>query len=208
VVAVTWGTRPQQRTVRTTLGDLGDVDLEPPATIVVGAVADLDLGWFERRPLFGRRVIVTRAREQASDLSSRLRALGADPIEVPAIRLGDPSDHGVRLGQAAERLSQGQYQWVVFTSARAVERFVPLLRDARSFGTTQIAAIGPGTADELARHHLVADLVPGEYIAEALVEAMPTGDGNVLIPRAAVARDVLPMVCGPRAGRSRWSRPT
>jgi uroporphyrinogen-III synthase len=96
------------------------------------------------------------------------------------------------LGQAAERLSQGQYQWVVFTSARAVERFVPLLRDARSFGTTQIAAIGPGTADELARHHLVADLVPGEYIAEALVEAMPTGDGNVLIPRAAVARDVLP----------------
>jgi uroporphyrinogen III methyltransferase/synthase len=192
VVAVTWGTRPQQRTVRTTLAELGDVDLEPPATIVVGAVADLDLGWFERRPLFGRRVIVTRAREQASELSSRLRALGAEAIEVPAIRLGDPSDGGVGLRRAAQRLSQGQYQWVVFTSARAVERFVPLLRDARSFGSTQIAAIGPGTADELARHHLVADLVPDEFIAEALVEAMPAGDGKVLLPRAAVARDVLP----------------
>jgi uroporphyrinogen III methyltransferase / synthase len=192
VVAVTWGTRPQQRTVRTVLGELGNADLEPPATIVVGAVAGLDLGWFERRPLFGRRVIVTRAREQASDLSSLLRGLGADAIEVPAIQLGDPSDGGTALRRAAERLRQGQYQWVVFTSARAVERFVPLLRDARSFGSTLIAAIGPGTADELARHHLVADLVPGEYIAEDLVEAMPSGPGTVLVPRAAVARDVLP----------------
>jgi uroporphyrinogen III methyltransferase/synthase len=192
VVAVTWGTRPQQRTVRTTLTDLADVTLEPPATIVVGAVAGLHLSWFEHRPLFGRRIVVTRARDQASVLSERLRFLGAEPIEVPAIRFGDPQDGGAGLRRSAQQLSEGGYRWVVFTSARAVERFVPLLRDARSFGSTQIAAIGPGTADSLARYHLVADLVPGEHIGEALVEAMPAGEGRVLLPRAAVARPTVP----------------
>jgi uroporphyrinogen III methyltransferase/synthase len=191
-VAVTWGTRSEQRTVRTTLADLGQVPLEPPATIVVGAVAGLDLAWFERRPLFGRRIVVTRAREQASVLSTRLRALGAEAIEIPALELVDPADGGAALRQAARDLTAGAYGWVVFTSARAVERFVPLLRDARSFACASIAAIGPGTAEELARHSLVADLVPADYVAEGLLAEFPSGDGRVLLPRAAVARDVLP----------------
>jgi uroporphyrinogen III methyltransferase/synthase len=191
-VAVTWGTRADQATVRTTLAGLAAAAIDPPATIVIGAVAGLDLAWFERRPLFGRQVVVTRARLQASRLSERLAELGAEPIEVPAIEVADASDGGTALRAAAGRLAAGDYDWVVFTSPRSVERLVPLLHDARSFGATRIAAIGPGTASELARHRLVADLVPPEFVAESLVEAWPAGSGRVLLPRAAVARHVLP----------------
>jgi uroporphyrinogen III methyltransferase/synthase len=178
--------------VRTTLDGLGAAELEPPAAIVIGAVAGLDLAWFESRPLFGRRVVVTRARLQASRLSERLAELGAEPIEVPAIEVADPSDGGAGLRSAAGRLTAGDYDWVVFTSPRAVERLVPLLRDARAFGPARIAAIGPGTAGALTGYGLVADLVPEEFVAESLVAAFPAGAGRVLLPRAAVARDVLP----------------
>ena len=192
VVAVRWGTRPEQTTVRTTLAGLGEAALEPPATIVVGSVAELDLAWFERRPLFGRRVVVTRARADASGLSERLRSLGAGVVELPVIEVAGPADGGAGLRRAAVDLAAGRYRWVVFTSPRAVERLVPLLRDARSFGPARIAAIGPGTSAALAGHRLVADLVPDEFVAEALLEAFPCGAGDVLLPRAAVAREVLP----------------
>jgi uroporphyrinogen III methyltransferase/synthase len=191
VAAVRWGTRPEQRTVRTSLGQLGAVELEPPVTMVVGAVAQLDLRWFEARPLFGRRVVVTRAREQASELVERLHRLGAETIELPAITIDDPDDGGAGLRWAAEALSGGQYEWAVFTSANAVGRFCSLLRDARQFGTTKVAAIGPGTADALRHFGIEPDLIPERFVAESLVEAFPAGEGEVLLPRAAVARDVL-----------------
>jgi uroporphyrinogen III methyltransferase/synthase len=191
VAAVRWGTRSEQRTTRTTLGDLGGVELEPPVTLVVGAVADLDLRWFESRPLFGRRVVVTRAREQASDLVERLHRLGAETIELPAITIDEPDDGGAELHEGAARLQRGDFEWVVFTSANAVERFCRLLRDAREVGSTKVAAIGPGTGDALRRFGVEADLVPDRFIAESLVDAFPTGKGRVLLPRAAVARDVL-----------------
>jgi uroporphyrinogen III methyltransferase/synthase len=190
VAAITWGTRPQQRTVRTTLAELGRTDLESPATIVVGAVAGLTLDWFETRPLFGRRVVVTRARAQASEVTRRLRQLGADVVELPVIEIGDPADGGRALTEAARNV--GGYEWVVFTSANAVDRVLAGGRDARTLGSTLIAAIGPGTAEALAAHHLVADLVPPTFVAESLVSAFPEGTGRVLLPRAAVARDALP----------------
>jgi uroporphyrinogen III methyltransferase/synthase len=190
VVSVQWGTRAEQRTVRTTLGGLGDADVAAPATIVIGAVAGLDLAWFERRPLFGRRVVVTRAREQASTLVDRLRTLGAETVELPAICIADPADGGAALQAAAARLQE--YDWVVFTSANTVDRMLPLLRDARAFGAARVAAIGPGTADRLAAWNVVADVVPTRFVAESLLEAFPSGTGRVLLPRAAVARDVLP----------------
>jgi uroporphyrinogen III methyltransferase/synthase len=191
VAAVRWGTRPEQRTVRTSLGQLGAVELEPPVTMVVGAVAKLDLRWFEARPLFGRRVVVTRAREQASELVERLHRLGAETIELPAITIDDPDDGGAGLRRAAEALRRDEYEWAVFTSANAVGRFCSLLRDARQFGTTKVAAIGPGTAEALRRFGIEPELIPERFVAESLVEAFPSGDGDVLLPRAAVARDVL-----------------
>ncbi|HVM03632.1 MAG TPA: uroporphyrinogen-III C-methyltransferase [Acidimicrobiales bacterium] len=193
VVAVRWGTRPDQRSVRTTLARLPEVDLEPPVTIVVGRVAGLDVGWFDRRPLFGRTVVVTRARHQAPELVRRLEAAGAEVLVVPTIAVAGPSDGGAALDRAAARLHR--YSWVVFTSTNAVERFLPRLRDARAFGSAHVAAIGPGTAEALARFGVVADLVPSRSNAEGLLEVFPDppdGGGAVLLPRAAVARDALP----------------
>lgn len=194
VLAVRWGTRPDQRSVRTTLVALPDADLEPPVTIVIGRVAGLDLAWFERLPLFGRRVVVTRARHQAGELTRRMAAAGAEVLEVATVAVADPADGGAALREAAARVAS--YHWVVFTSANAVDRFMARLRDARDFGAAaRIAAIGPGTADALVRHHVVADLIPARFVAEALLESFPDppeAGAAVLLPRAAVARDVLP----------------
>jgi len=188
--AVVWGTRPEQRTVRATLATLADQDLASPAVIVIGAVADLDLAWFERRPLFGRSVVVTRARAQASSLVARLRELGAEAVEVPAIRIDDPADGGAALRGAVERL--GTYDWVVVTSPNGAERLLAACRDARAFGAARVAAIGPGTADALRAGNVEADLVPERFVAEGLLEVFPDGPGRVLLARAAEARDVLP----------------
>lgn len=193
VAAVTWGTRPDQVTVRTTLAGLAAAPLEPPAVIVIGDVAGLDLAWFERRPLFGRRVVVTRTREQAPALARRLRDRGAEPVEVPTIAVVDAADGGAALREAAGRLAT--YDWIVFTSANAVDRLMPLLRDARALGRARVAAIGPGTADALVRWRVAADLLPERAVAESLLAALPPPaayGGRLLLPRAAVAREVLP----------------
>ncbi len=190
VMAVRWGTRPDQRSVRTTLGGLGAADVSSPATLVIGDVAGLDLGWFERRPLFGRRVVVTRAREQASTLVARLETLGASVLEVPTIAIEAPSEvEQAALAAAVEHLAG--YDWVGFTSANAVERVMALVRDARAFGSALVAAVGPGTAAALASAGIAADLVPARNLAEGLVDAFPAGPGRVLLPQAAAARPAL-----------------
>ena len=196
VAAVRWGTRPEQRTVRTTLGAAPDAGIESPSAIVIGAVAALDLGWFETRPLFGRRIVITRAREQASALRGRLEGLGAEVIELPTIAI-EP------LAFALPTLAN--YEWVVFTSANGVNRFFdaglrPAGLDARALGTALVAAIGPGTAAALGRHGLVPDLLPERFVAESLLAAFPRPGAvasgrrpaRVLIARAETARDVLP----------------
>ena len=190
VAAIRWGTRPEQQTVRTTLGELGSVALEPPVTMVIGGVAAIDVSWFESRPLFGKRVVVTRAREQASDLVTRLASAGASVLEVPAIVVRDAADGGAALRAAAARVRE--YDWVVFTSANAAGRFLSCLKDGRDLGGVRVAAIGSGTAAALQSRGIVADLVPERFVAESLLGAFAAGPGAVLIPRAAVARDVLP----------------
>ncbi len=189
VAAVRWGTRPSQRTVRTTLAGLSHVALEPPVTMVIGRVAGLDLRWFESRPLFGRRVVVTRARAQASSLVEMLGHLGAETIELATIEITDPADGGEALGAAAARLAT--YDWVLFTSVNAVTRLFGHLHDARAFGIARVGAIGPGTAAALASRGVVADLQPPEAVAESLVDVFPLGAGSVLLPQAAAARPVL-----------------
>ena len=188
VAAVRFGTRPDQYTVRATLGTIADAGVESPSAIVIGDVAALDFSWFERRPLFGRTVVVTRAREQASELRARLVALGAAVLELPAIRIV-PIDFAL-----PELLAFG---WVVFTSANGVDAFFerglePARLDARALAGARLAAIGPGTAAALARRGLRADLVPERFVAESLLEAFPSGTGRVLLARAERARDVLP----------------
>jgi uroporphyrinogen III methyltransferase / synthase len=194
VAAIRWGSRPSQQTVRATLATIADHVLEPPTTIVIGAVAALRLEWFERRPLFGRRVITTRAREQAGSMASRLRELGAEPVEIPVIEVVDPADGGASLRKGLAGLDS--YDWLVVTSANGARRVLDELRDARDLRSVRVAAIGPGTADALREGNIEADLVPARFVAESLIEAFPPPSpddhGRVLLARAAVARDVLP----------------
>lgn len=197
VLAVRWGTRPEQSSVRVRLDELAATDLKPPVTMVIGPVAGLDLRWYESLPLLGRRVVVTRARAQASGLSSRLRDLGARPVEVPAIRIDPPSDGGEGLRRAAAALVDGAYGWVVFTSANAVDALLRLIPDSRALSETRVAAVGPATAEALCRYRIVADLVPDHHTAEGLLEAFPDPPGpaasGVLLPRASAGREVLPL---------------
>ncbi len=191
VAAVRNGTRPDQRTVRATLATIADAGVQAPSAIVVGDVAALNLAWFENRPLFGRSVVVTRAREQASELRARLEVLGADVIELPAIAIE-------LVDVAVPDLSN--YDWLVFTSANGVEAFfecglASAGLDARALAGVRIAVIGPGTERALSARGILADLVPDRFVAEALLDAFPNADraeAGVLIARAEQARDVLP----------------
>src|SRR3954454_24229031 len=168
VAVVRWGTRPEQHTVRATLGTILDHhgELASPSVIVVGRVAGKDLAWFESRPLFGRTVVVTRARAQTSALAQLLHLQGAETVEVPVIEIAEPEDGGNARRAAAVRLRAGAYDWVVFTSVNGVERFFGELRDARDVGRARGAAIGPGPAEALAGRGVLADLVPGRFVAE------------------------------------------
>jgi len=197
VAAVRWGTRPTQTTVRATLATIADQLLSSPSVIVVGEVAAVDLAWFEHRPLFGRRVVVTRTRRQASQLAAALRDHGAEPVEVPVIEIVDPVDGGAALREAV--VSLATYDWVVVTSPNGAGRLLDAVaadgRDGRAFATTKVAAIGPGTAAVLQRGGIRADLVPDRFVAESLLDALPeppAGGGRLLLARAEVARDVLP----------------
>ena len=197
VAAVQWGTRPEQRTVRATLGTIADAGVQPPSAIVVGPVAGIDLAWFEARPLFGRTVVVTRAREQASELRARLERLGATVVELPTIAI-EAIDFDLP--------PLDEYAWLVFTSANGVDAFFDrgLVRaglDARALGRVRVAAIGPGTAAALGRRGIRADLLPERFVAESLLEAFPDPGApgeRVLLARAEQARDVLPEGLGDR----------
>jgi uroporphyrinogen III methyltransferase/synthase len=196
------GTLPDQRTVTGTLADIADrvadAGLKAPAITVVGpAVALRDtLAWIERRPLHGRRVAVTRARAQASGLAARLRELGADVVETPAIRIEPrPVEGEIAAAIAALR----DYSLVCFTSTNGVGLFFAALAerglDARALAGSIVAAIGPGTARELEQHGVRADVVPSRSVAEALVAALadtPVQGRRALVARAGDGRDVLP----------------
>ena len=191
--AVRWGTRPEQHTTRATLATLGDHPLESPSVIVVGPVAGVDLSWFEGRPLFGRRIVVTRARSQASELADRLRTLGADVVESPAIEVVTATDDGAARRSALADI--GAYDWLVLTSPNGVAHTFEDLPDVRALAGVQVAAVGTGTAAALADRRVVADLVPSRFVAEGLLEtfpAPPAEGGRVLLSVAEGARSVLP----------------
>ncbi|HEY3382328.1 MAG TPA: uroporphyrinogen-III C-methyltransferase [Vicinamibacterales bacterium] len=196
------GTMPEQETIQATLGELAELARQPkyrnPAMLIVGRVTALreHLRWFDDRPLFGKRVVVTRPKEQAAELVDALEQLGASVVEAPTIRIVPPDDFAP-LDEACATV--GEYDWVVFTSANGVDYFFQRMNtgigDARSLAGVRICAIGPGTAERLAKHCLRVDLVPPEYRAEAVVEAMrATGSlegKKFLLPRADIARELL-----------------
>ena len=200
-MAVRWGTRPDQEVLTGTLASLPALihehGLKPPATIIVGEVVSLrsKLSWYERLPLFGRRIVVTRAREQAGTLSQSLHALGAEVIELPTIEIRPAPDY-TALDRAIASLST--YDWLLFTSTNGVRFFLDRLdasaADLRAI-RGRICAIGPATREALERFHLKVDVMAEQYVAEGLLTALSAHDlsgARVLIARAAVARDTLP----------------
>ncbi|HOV80198.1 MAG TPA: uroporphyrinogen-III C-methyltransferase [Bacillota bacterium] len=202
VALIRWGTRPEQQTLVGTLADIGDkaakAGFKNPAIILVGEVVNLrdKLNWFENRPLFGKRILVTRAREQASVLSEEIEALGGEPLEFPTIGIAEPEDYGPLDGALKDL---GSFKWVIFTSVNGVGYFFRRLRfhckDVRDLHQARLCAIGPKTREAMEAFGLQVDYMPGEYRAEEIVEGLAgkiqPGD-RVLLPRADIARKALP----------------
>jgi uroporphyrinogen III methyltransferase/synthase len=198
---VQWGTETYQRTVEGTLENVlergKEEGLQPPVVAVFGPVVELrhQIQWFDNRPLHGKRVLVTCAREQAGSLSDLITDAGGEPVELSTIQIAPPSD-GSLLQNAARGISS--YQWIVLTSANAVDALFQALDkeglDTRALAGIRVAAIGPATADALARYGVHADCVPVRYVSEALVDELKDrvqpGD-TVLHPRAESGREVV-----------------
>src|SRR6202171_6032506 len=203
VALVRWATTGRQETLTGTLENIGkravEAEFEAPAVAIFGDVVALrkDLNWYERRPLSGKRIVVTRTRKQAGALTAQLRALGADVFELPTIRIEPPTD----LREVPELVQDShRYDWIVFTSPNGVDAFLEifykLYGDAREIGAAKIAAIGPATAQRVRDFHLHVDLQPEEFVAEAIVREFQKEGGvenlRILLARAEKARDVLP----------------
>lgn len=202
VALIRWATTGRQQTLTGTLADIAGraaaSRFEAPAVAVIGEVVRLreELNWFESRPLFGKRIVVTRTRKQAGGLSRRLRALGADVIEIPTIRIEPPT----QLREFAEMVKDAHtYEWIIFTSPNGVDAFFEwfyrLFQDARAIGGARIAAVGPATAARVREFHLHVDVQPATAVAEALVEALQA-EGSVenvkmLLVRPESTREVL-----------------
>ncbi|KAF1084716.1 Uroporphyrinogen-III C-methyltransferase [Sporotomaculum syntrophicum] len=197
-----WGTRPEQKTLVGRLNNIArlasEQNFKNPAIIIVGEVVQLrdKLSWFENKPLFGKRVLITRSREQASSLAGVIEGLGGEPVEFPTIAIVPPEDNSP-LEQAIARLSS--YNWLIFTSVNGVSHFFDTLRrlnkDIRVLAGLKICAIGPQTGQALQKMALQVTYIPTEFRAEAIVEGLQeqltTGD-RVLLPRADIARKILP----------------
>jgi uroporphyrinogen III methyltransferase/synthase len=191
-------TTPAQVTVAAPLGELAAKAVADKAgLLVVGAVAGLreHLRWYDERPLFGRRIVVTRSSEQAGELIDMLEERGAEAIQAPTIRIAPPEDSSA-LDEACR--AAGTFDWIVFTSANAVDQFMKRLQangDIRDLKGVRLCAIGPSTASRLSRYGIRVDLTPAEYRAEALLEALKAGGTlagkRFLLPRADIARELL-----------------
>jgi len=195
---IRYGTMPSQQSVTGTLATIEtkvrETGFKPPALIVVGKVVGLrdKLNWFENKPLFGKRIVVTRSRAQASDLVATLEALGADVLVFPTIKIIPPASYAP-LDRAIENIDG--YQWIIFTSVNGVEAFFNRLfhigRDVRALAGIKFCAIGPATGRQLRSYGLVADLQPAQFIGESIVESFQReqiAEQKVLLPRADIAR--------------------
>ena len=199
---VRWGTTGRQQSIEGTLGTIADVvsreKFSAPAVTIIGGVVKLrgKLNWFEHRPLFGQRIVVTRTREQASQLSAQFTERGAEVLEIPTIRIAAPDDRQA-LVEALTAL--GEYEWIIFTSPNGVvqffEYFFKSFEDIRALGGARLAAVGPATAAKLQELHFKVDLMPKEYvtdhIAKAFKDYQDIENVKMLLLRAQVANPEL-----------------
>lgn len=202
IALIRWATTGRQQTL---VGEIGNIvekvkktGFKAPAVTVFGEVVKLrnELNWFEERPLYGKKMVVTRTRTQAGELSVRLRHLGADVDEMPTIRIEPPIELK-EFGQFVQ--DSHKYDWIVFTSPNGVdaffELFFKLYKDARSIGGARIAAVGPGTQKKIESYHLSVDLLPDKYVAEGLIEKFKETEGvenqTIMLVRPETTRDII-----------------
>lgn len=202
VALVRWATRGNQQTLTGTLGDIADkvkaTGFKAPAVCVIGDVVKEreNINWFENRPLFGKRIVVTRTRHQAGGLTKQLSQLGADVIELPTIKITEPSNL-LEFGELVQDCYT--YDWIIFSSPNGVDAFFKmfykLYSDARSIGGAKIACIGPGTAEKVKEYHLAVDLMPEKFVAEGLIAKFKRDESvehlKMLWVRAEEAREVI-----------------
>lgn len=201
VAVIRWGTTPQQRTVIGTLDTIVEKtkDIKPPAITIVGEVVKLrdQLNWFETKPLFGKTIVVTRSREQASELADQLHEYGAHVIEFPTIEIAKP-DSMKPLDEAIQNING--YHWLVFTSINGVDAFFQRLfelgKDIRDLKGIKLCAIGPATEEGIQRYHLRVNCRPPKFVAESVIEELKKVTSvkgeRFLLPRADIARSFLP----------------
>ena len=196
------GTKNSQQVLISTLekisAEVAEKNIQPPAIFIVGEVVNLreNLKWFDTKILFGKKIVVTRTRQQASKLSMQLENLGAEVLEFPTIKIAAPSDNFKSLDAAISNIKN--FAWIIFTSANGVENFFERLKlfklDARALSNSKIAVIGSATAEKLSSYGIIADIIPEKFCAESLIDALKNSVAgkNILIARAEVAREILP----------------
>ena len=203
VSMVRWGTTGRQKTISGTLGTIADIvtktKFKAPAVTIIGNVCKhrKSLNWFEKRPLFGQRIVVTRTRKQASKLSHTLKDFGADVLEIPTIKIVPPSNNDPVIQSIT---GIGSYEWIIFTSPNGVTHFFDYFfkayRDIRDLGNIRFAAVGPATAKKLEKLNLAIDLMPEIYTAEATAKALLKYQNfenvSVLLARAEESNSELP----------------
>ena len=197
------GTKNSQQVLISTLekisAEVAEKNIQPPAIFIVGEVVNLreNLKWFDTKILFGKKIVVTRTRQQASKLSMQLENLGAEVLEFPVIKIAAPSDNFKSLDAAISNIKN--FAWIIFTSANGVENFFERLKlfkmDARALSNSKIAVIGSATAEKLSSYGIIADIIPEKFCAESLIDALKNSVAgkNILIARAEVAREILPL---------------
>ncbi|MBF0273754.1 MAG: uroporphyrinogen-III C-methyltransferase [Nitrospinae bacterium] len=204
IAIIRWGTRPNQKTITGKLSTIVEIAekkrAKPPSIIIVGGVVSLkeELDWFENRPLFGKKAIVTRSRKQASGFATKLEEAGAEVIQFPTIETIAP-DSWTPVDEAIENI--GKYDWLIFTSVNGVQFFLERLKelgkDIRCLGNARIAAIGPKTAEKLQNAYINIDVIPNEYVAEDVICSLKEKEEDLegksfLLARAKEAREIIP----------------
>lgn len=202
IALIRWGTLPEQETLVSTLENVvkeaKENKLANPAIIIVGEVVSLreQLSWVEKKPFWGQRILVTRSRNQASAFSQKIKELGGEAIEFPTINILPPEDF-IPLDSAINKIQE--YDWIIFTSVNGIESFYNRLKlsgkDFRDLQKTKIWAVGPKTKEKLEEYGLLVGYVPGEYVAEAIIEKLKEEDikgKKILLPRSDISRKILP----------------
>lgn len=206
VAVIRRGTTPSQKTIRGTLDNISqkikNAKISPPAIVIIGDVVNLreNIMWYEKKPLFGKKILITRAKDQAEEFANKIYELGGEPLFFPTIKIVD-ADSYEKFDSTIDKLDKDRkaYDWIIFTSSNAAKKFFrrifSLGKDIRIIGSLKVAVVGKSTKKVLEQFGIKADFVPDKFVAESIVEGLKKivkTEEKILFPKAKVTRDVIP----------------